>query len=54
MRIAGMVMIGSNIDILCFQLGIHDSLTGIQSIISRQQIADTTSQGKVHQAAISK
>ena len=44
MRIAGMVGIGMDIDILGFQFGIENGLAGVQAVIAGEHIADAAGQ----------
>ena len=52
MRVTCAVIVGANIDVLGFQLGIQMDLTGIQAVVAREHVADTASQCIVQQTTV--
>ena len=50
----GVVMIGPDVDVLGFQLGVQDRLAGVESIVAGEHVADPADQGKVQKAVGSK
>ena len=46
------VVIRPHIDVLCFQFGVQNRLTGIQAGISRKHIADTAGQCEIQQTSL--
>ena len=47
MQLPCVVVIRADIDILRFQLGIEDRLTGVQSPVAGEEIADAAGQGEI-------